>query len=239
MKNINDFQKELLFLLEEIDTICTKNNINYSLFGGTMIGAIRHKGFIPWDDDADIIFERSEYEKFINVLPEDFSIFNLLWVPCFKHNNNPEVFIDIFVFDVTTNSKKSQKIQILGLKAIQGTLKNQITTNKGTIGTIISFCTYIIGFILSQKFKLKIYDKIAKVFKHKKSDYVFSSLDQYSYIGNVLPKTILNSYKKVDFEDTQLMIMEGYDLYLKKFYGDYMKLPPEKDQRPEHGNLSR
>ena len=237
MNDIKDFHKELLFLLKELDAICSKQNIKYSLFAGTLIGAIRHKGFIPWDDDADVVFERSEYDKFISVLPSHFSIVNSLWVTQFVSNDNPKNYIDVFVFDATSNSKILRNLQVFGLKAIQGTLKTQITKDKGVFGMISTGILSTIGFAFSKKFKLKVYNKLAKIFKSKKSDCMFSSLDQYKYIGNILPQSVLNSYSKVSFEDTELMIMDGYDLYLKKFYGDYMKLPPVEDQKPEHGNV--
>jgi lipopolysaccharide cholinephosphotransferase len=237
MKKINDFHKELLVLLKDLDSICVKNNIKYSLFGGTMIGAIRHKGFIPWDDDADIIFERNQYEKLLKVLPQGFSMTNPWWIPRFQMTENERIYLDVFVFDKIPNSKQAQKLQILKLKAIQGLFKKKITTSKGLVGTIVSAITYLIGRFLSLDFKVKLYQKTAKKYNEIDSDFIFSSLDQFSYISHILPKSILSSYKKVEFEDTQLMILEGYDTYLKKFYGDYMALPPEKDRRPIHGNL--
>lgn len=237
MNDIKDYHKDLLFLLMEIDEICSRNNIKYSLFGGTLIGAIRHKGFIPWDDDADVVFERNQYEKFIRVLPSDFIIFRDLCTPRFGLKSNSKIFVDIFIFDITVESVIIQKMQILGLKILQGTLKKNITTNKGIFGSIASWVTYIIGLPLKDRFKLLIYDKLAVCFNNKKSGYTFSSYDQYKYIGLVLPKKILKSYQKVAFNNTKLMIMEGYDLYLTKFYGDYMKLPSEENRKPLHGKL--
>lgn len=234
---MNNFHKELLSLLKEFDAIAKKNDIKYSLFAGTLIGAIRHKGFIPWDDDADIILERNQYEKFVSILPPTFIVSRNLWVPRFSNKHNSKIYLDIFVFDATSNVVIFQKLQILGLKTIQGTLKNRIARNKSTFGTFFSFVTYLIGLPFNQGFKLKLYDKLAMIFKYKKSQFIFSSLDQFKYIVHVLPHNILDSYTTVDFEDTELMIMEGYDLYLKQFYGDYMKLPPIKDQKPAHGNF--
>ncbi len=237
MNNIKDFHKELLSLLKKLDTICTQKDIKYSLFAGTLIGAIRHKGFIPWDDDADVVFERREYDKFIEVLPADFTILRNSWVTRFVHKDNLTVYLDVFVFDTTSNSKFFQKLQVLGLKLVQGTLKNKIIKNRGVVGLILSFLTYLAGLPFSKNFKLRIYNKLAQTYKHKEGAYIFSSLDQFKYIGHMLPKSILNLYHKVDFEDTQLMILDGYDFYLKKFYGDYMKVPPIENQIPEHGNV--
>lgn len=239
MTKLEEFQQALLLLLKQMDAICEEHGINYSLFGGTMIGAIRHKGFIPWDDDADVVFERSEYEKFLKVLPENLIIYRKSWVQRFSHKDNPNIYLDIFVFDVAPESKISQKIQRLGLKALQGTVKKKITTKRGVIGATVSLITYVIGLLFTHHFKLKIYDSLAGLFKNKKTGYIFSSLDQYKYIGHILPKEVVQSYQKVDFENTSLMIMSGYDPYLQQFYGDYMKLPPKEMQKPVHGNLAR
>ncbi|WP_299101668.1 LicD family protein [uncultured Winogradskyella sp.] len=238
MGSIKDLHNELLDLLKALDDVCSKHNLKYSLFAGTMIGAIRHKGFIPWDDDADVVFERSEYDKFLKVIPDGFAISsNNLWVTRFVSVDNPKICIDIFVFDNISSSKISQKLQLFGLMAIQGTLKGQVTKDKGVFGFVFTGVLYVIGLIFSKSIKLKAYDKLATFFKNKDTDYMFSSLDKFAYLGKILPKSILKSYSKVNFEGVELMILDGYDLYLNKFYGDYMQLPPTEMQVPEHGNL--
>ena len=65
--DIREVQKKLLMILIEFDRICRKHNIKYSLEGGTLLGAIKYKGFVPWDDDIDIVMERPEYERFLKV----------------------------------------------------------------------------------------------------------------------------------------------------------------------------
>lgn len=239
MSDLKDFHKELLYLLKELDTICSKQNIKYSLFAGTLIGAIRHKGFVPWDDDADVVFERREYDKFINNLPSEFTIDVDTWVTRFSHKNNPKIYVDIFVFDRTSNSKILRNLHVISLKALQGTLKSKVTKGKGLISGFFSYALHIIGLPFFKSFKLKVYNKFAVIFKHKKSGYMFSSLDKFEYIGKFLPDTILKSYSKVDFEGVELMILDGYDFYLREFYGDYMQLPKIEDRIPEHGDFRK
>ncbi len=235
-KKIKDLHDELLVLLKDIDRICTNNNIKYSLFAGTLIGAVRHQGFIPWDDDADVVFEREEYEKFIRVLPSEFEIVKELWVPHFK-NKSKDIFVDVFVFDNISDVPSKQKKQILKLKFLQGTLKKKLTLSKGGIpGKFLSALTYMIGLPFGQKAKQEKYDAVARQLRNENTAYVFSSLDQFKYISHILPKAIFNSYKKIRFEDTELMVMDNYHEYLTKFYGDYMKLPDEDKRIPEHGS---
>lgn len=236
-EKIEKLHIELLKLLKDFDKLCTVNKINYSLFGGTLIGAIRHNGFIPWDDDADIIMERQDYDMLLKVLPEEFEVIRYPWVPRFKSKTN-NLFVDLFVFDHTSNNENLQKLHVLELKLLQGTLKNSINFKKGGLVLIaLSVITYLVGLPFSKTFKLKIYDSIATKYNFHNTNYILSTLDQFRYIHKILPSSVIKSYINVPFVDTELKIMQGYDIYLKMFYGDYMQLPPEHLQKPEHGNV--
>lgn len=228
----------LLGLLKEIDEICVHYQINYSLFGGTIIGAVRHQGFIPWDDDADVVFERKEFEKFIKVLPKEFELIRDPWVYRLIKKSG-HISIDIFVFDVISSNSFVQKTHILKAKFLQGTLKSSLQLSKGgLIGKILAVATYLIGLPFTRRFKLMLYDKIATKYNYLLNyQFLYSSLDQYKYIGHVLPKRIVETYSRVKFEDVHLMIMTNYHEYLSKFYGDYMSMPPKENRIPAHGRV--
>lgn len=234
---IKELHQNLFSLLIEIDSICAINGIKYSLFAGTLIGAIRHHNFIPWDDDADVVFERVEFEKFLKCVPDNFEIFRDPWVPRFRRKGSA-VFLDLFVFDSTSNIKWKQDWQILRLKFLQGTLKSFPSLKKGSVfEKTVSVMTYLLGLFFSKSMKVKMYDRVASMHNNSTAYFIFSSLDQFKYIGIVIPREAVNSYEKIDFGGAQLMIMSGYHSYLTQFYGDYMQLPPVEKRIPEHGNV--
>lgn len=98
---LQDLHKVEIEILDEIDRICRKNNINYCLVGGTLLGAVRHGGFIPWDDDLDVAMPRNDYEKFIDVckneLSDDFYLHSIetdktYWLPFIKIRKKYTIF---------------------------------------------------------------------------------------------------------------------------------------------------
>lgn len=152
-QKINECQKQLLQILKYIDKICRDNNIKYSLSCGTMLGAVREKGFIEWDDDADVIFTRNEYDKFINVIlntthPDYIGIFNptekkhlydfnyriIYKLDKSKYNEKYDKFydglfsyaaVDIFVLDKIPNNKLLTRLFVLNQKIVFGLLMSK------------------------------------------------------------------------------------------------------------------
>lgn len=104
---IEKVQKVNLEILKEVDRICRKHKIKYLLDAGTLIGAVRHKGFIPWDDDVDIAFMREDYEKFIKLAPKEMSQDVQLLLP--KNLAGGKVFYDFTPKLVYKKSRKSKE----------------------------------------------------------------------------------------------------------------------------------
>lgn len=150
MKIIEKIHQANLEILLEVDRICRKHKIEYRLDAGTLIGAVRHKGFIPWDDDVDIAFLRKDYEAFIQVAPQELKKGLHIWFPDKACNGKvfydftPKIIyensrkcapnqetayygeelnhicVDLFILDEIADSGISQKLQILKMKVIYG-----------------------------------------------------------------------------------------------------------------------
>lgn len=242
---VNQVHMILLNQLSWIDKICKENNIKYTLHGGTLLGAIRHKGFIPWDDDADIAMERDDYNKFsliVRKIKKYHLINDGLWVNRIIGNeyvviDNIQYFptTDIFIYDNVDESKIKFKFQILKLKILQGMIKRKPDlTNKKTHLRIAAIILSYFGRFFEVEKLLKNYTRIATKNNSMKSTMLYISNDQYSYLGKKVSKVLFDSTVDVNFSDVVLSVMVGWEKFLIDWYGDYMKLPPIEKQLPVH-----
>lgn len=265
MVSIKKIQELQLNMLLEFDKICRRNNIKYILFGGTLLGAIRHKGFIPWDDDIDVGLLRNDYEKFIKIAKEELpgslflqhtstdkkSIFPFVKIRK-KHTlflekgtrkikMNQGVFIDVFPLDnYNSQDKKNIKIlrrvNILMNLMIKGHSKFIYNKSKWYLQPF-KILMKVFVFVPSKWFIKRIDIELSKL-KSIKADYV-------NHYTNGISKKRLDRFKieksafdnliEVEFNDNFFPVPKNYDLILKRCYGDYMKLPPKEKQIPHHG----
>ena len=245
-------QSVQLASLLEIDRICKKHNIKYFLGGGTLLGAIRHNGFIPWDDDSDLMMLREDYDKFCKVAPSELPngmsfqdsntdkhcfyefakcrIDNTTFATGFAkthtgmHNG---LAIDIFCHDKTANSKLGQKLHIAMTLFTRALVFNKWNNRKAENGSklqsaVTDFCKKLFPI----RFSMWLEKKTLTFFKGKKNaKYLYDGMGRNIYNG-VFPAKLLDEVIYADFEGYKLPVPKRYDEYLTFLYGDYMQLAP-------------
>ena len=242
-------------ILDEIVRICKKYNLVYYLVGGTLIGAVRHKGFIPWDDDLDIGMPRKDYEKFIKVAKDelkskyylhDISTDKKYW-QCFlkiRKNNtlfdetmiedietHKGIFIDIFPYDNLEKKNIFYKIKWSILRNLfDFSLYYRGIFKKDRINHFI-FCKLFSIFRLNTI--LKFCDKLMQSCKNENSKYLVSYNGCYGKEKETMERNWILPTKKIKFENKMYSCPNDCDAVLTHVYGDYMKLPP-KEKRVTH-----
>ena len=247
---LNKLQQEELLILKKVDYVCKKNNINYFLVGGTLLGTVRHKGFIPWDDDLDIGMLRKDFNKFLNVCQDElgdqflldwFSTNKNYWLPFAKirlkntiyqeyyMQNNCElmgIWLDIFPIDNASKKHNNwQKFQFFFTMILKFALaeKQGITMINNKFKRILlkTFC------LLPKRFILWLQLKIMTFNKNDNSKYLINLGSQYGYKKQTHLREKYFPVKELEFNGKKYPVPNDYDYVLTKIYGpNYMELPP-------------
>ena len=237
MCDLTEVHNELLSMMKDVHRFMEREGISYSLAGGSLLGAVRHKGFIPWDDDMDIVMSRSDYEKFLAAFDklDGYVLKRDLWVPRIKRSGG-KLSIDVFILDNVPSNGLKRKFKVFRLKMLQGMMKKKLQLSKyGFVGKILILGSRFIGLFFTDKFKYKRYQKISQIGNNKASDYVCAYNDLYRLLTVNYPKSAMDKVELMPFEDTSFYCVKGFDEYLKLQYGDYMVPPPENERVPMHG----
>lgn len=249
----------LLAALKDFDAVCRKYELKYILHGGTCLGAIRHKGFIPWDDDVDIAMPRADYERFLKHAPmelgsrytiqtyktEPSMLTNVMKIAIndsgfscmFGANEDGGAFIDVFPMSDVPNSKLLQGIQ----NHLTIFLNNCVYAKLGYI-TLESWKSKLIfGALsrLSRNFLGNLVEWSVKFFPHYHSKYVdIVATANYNnctgYAWDLLPKKWIEQTIYVPFEDAEFPVSKYWKEYLSSRYGDYMTPPPVEKRKNKH-----
>lgn len=248
---LDEIKKISLDILDDIAAFCDANNITYFLSVGTLLGAVRHKGFIPWDDDVDIMMPRPDYIRFLNTYTnERFKVYKpeegrLYYAKVYDtktvkyekdidygKNRALGVDVDIFPLDGIVNDQKV--IDKLYKRAVfletLLRLSNQPVFNRGK--NPIKALNRIIPRIIGSRNLVRMIEKNAMTYDYDTSDYVIRMRWSPNGFTGALSKEV---YEKDygEFEGRKYCIPKGYDAFLTAFFGDYMTLPPE-DKRVTH-----
>lgn len=244
-----------LSILKSVDRFCQENDIAYNLMYGSLLGAIRHKGFIPWDDDIDICMLRKDYDRFIDsfyderIVVKDQSkdpsfpffyakvsqIETHAYEPIDEQNYDVGISIDLFPLDNYPDDKKKKndlqkKINRLRFKLISHTIDKSVNRRVDKKIAI---------WLLSQVYKKPSYIYISQLRKLV-SEYCTSESKCVTEVmtpyGNrtVLEKSLFEESIRVPFENIEVSVPKAYHIILSSIYGDYMKLPPLEQQKSTH-----
>ena len=236
--------------------ICKKEDLQYFVVGGTALGAVRHKGFIPWDDDIDVAMPREDYEKFIKKAPEllpkhiflqcidtekncPFAFVKLrdsnttfIETTVHKFNINHGVFLDVFqLVGYPSNRFLQRRFDFINKLYTIRNLMN-LYLPKGSLKTRIIQLLLKIIFPIDNVIPIK-RNKLFKKYKYKDSDIIANYNGAWGK-REVMSKSYFGNGSKGLFEGIEVILPENYDKYLTSLYGDYMQLPPEEKRVSHH-----
>lgn len=261
---IQETQQISLEILHTIAKICEEQNLRYALIYGTLIGAVRHKDYIPWDDDVDIMMPRPDYDCLITWLKQHIGqyphlqVFNRETCPEYPYmitrisddryeirmeNEKPfgmGVFIDIYPYDGMGKTQKEaiqfgMKGDRLSSLCYQATREHfAIETTTSLIRKIIKYPVYRIAKWMGKDTFQKRLEKLARVKAYDESNYVGCVIWLSWGEKDIFPRKWFDETILAPFGKYQFRIPKYYDEILRHEYGDYMQLPPEKDRIGHH-----
>lgn len=256
--DIDELKKIQLNILDYINKFCKENNINYWIDCGTLLGAVRHKGYIPWDDDIDIGMLREDYIKFMNSFNNNndsnykFHCYELdknwyypygkvldertiLYEPDEETGIKSSVYIDVFIYDRVIDDEKI--ISKMFKRRDIYTKLNNLQMNRHFVSNNKQKYNW---FRYPFHLLMQLFPKRYFVKKNIKNSMKYCNIDT-NVVGNftsvtkmTCKKDIFKSFTQLEFEGKKYMAPIGYKEWLQNFYGDYMKLPPEEKRVSHH-----
>lgn len=248
---LKEIQKISFDILIDVARYCDENNITYYLSCGTLLGCIKYEGFIPWDDDVDIMMPRTDYEKFIATYKGKYTLLDpsegmFFYAKVYdkktieyekdidyKKNSPIGVSLDIFPLDGIVSDKKvlDKQNRISGFLQSLFRLSNQPVFYKNSILRVFN---RIIARLIGSKNIYKTLNRVSKKYNYDKCDYVIRYKDTSNGVNKPLHKEIYRIERK-KFEGIEFNVPSGYDIWLKSFYGDnYVAYTPDIKDRKSH-----
>lgn len=259
-KLLRELQIKQMDMLVYFRNFCEKNNLTFYLIGGSLIGALRNGGFVPWDDDIDVMLPRPDYERLTELWKEQESnerfellrtddkiftgnIFTTLTDKNYtlvKANQTERdiphgLVMDIFPLDAAPDGNLQRKMQLFWTMIYSLFLAQVVPENHGGIVGLGS--CILLGIFKGDKVRRKIWQYAEKqISKYSIEDnkYVTELCSGPKWMVPKYPKEIYDGVAYVTFEGERMPCMSGYDKYLTMIFGDYMQLPPKEERKPHH-----
>lgn len=251
------WQARLTEMLVYFRDFCESHNLRFYLSMGSLLGAVRHKGFIPWDDDIDVQMPREDYEKLLEIWNKEadiskyvceyttadycanypMAVIRSVNTTCiYDHSVDLDICqglkLDIEFLDGVPEGNYDRKINLLCASLLALLKTQRIPTH---FPTKIRIAAKILLTILPTK---SIRWKLSQICENRIRKYKFSDSKYVRYLGNpVFPKHCFDDVVYMDFDGNRMPVPSGYDEILTRAYGDYMKCPPEEERYPGTNNL--
>lgn len=258
--SLKGIQECTLKVLKYIDAVCKDNKLDYFLMYGTLIGAARHEGFIPWDDDIDIMMPRKDYNELLRILnsedSSDYKLFHGSFIQDYPYsiarvcdvNTKLEVqdekdyggglFLDIYPLDDISNTYNMAvfKGYIFGFLSSLCFWRSRtgFTSSYKGVKKAFNFMLYSVSRLIPHKLLLKMLDQSKRQGDLRKKYVGCLEWMTIRSTRNVFLREDFLGRDKLKFEDSEFFVPKKYDTVLRKFYGDYQKLPPEEQRVPHH-----
>jgi lipopolysaccharide cholinephosphotransferase len=248
-KNLREHQLEAVEALKLVDEVCQNYNIQYFMIAGSTLGAIRHKGFIPWDDDVDIVMTMDNYHKFLKIAPREIGK-KYIWMDTSVDENFPtlsgrilltedEQLLTVFPLVKLSDNALQRKSQWMIRKIFSPVWQRKVgyevpeeeLTGKKKFSIFIS---KILSVFFSKKAVLHILRWNEMRFEEKDVQWYCNIYSKYTLEKESIKSEWVKELVRVPFEDGEFPIVKNYDAYLTHLYGDYMTPPQEKDRVPVH-----
>ena len=255
---LDDLKQIELDMVKYLDKICKANSIHYYMVGGTLLGSVRHRGFIPWDDDIDVAMPRKDFIKLQKVFENDSSYYQLQFYNNIKNYGyswpkmidsrttlidrklgtgyeRSAVYLDIFLYDGMGNSKRKALLYYYFLKIFKKTvfLSKRNFKMENQFKTLFFMVPWIVCHLIGSDKLNVFFNSLAARRNFYDDKYVACVSGRYGrkelFCRGVFEKTI-----ELPFEDTILPAPIKYEKYLKSLYGNFMELPPIDKQISNH-----
>lgn len=240
---IKKLQDKILEIMVEMDTICNSNNIEYTLMGGSALGAMRHNGFIPWDDDLDIFMTPKNYRKFKKNIIENNKYYlqeysmdtDFVTIAKVRMNNTTfiedvvkdwdmhhGIYVDIFILHNSPDKKLKQYKQFFWAKYLiyRGLSFRNYNKRKGVTRILLK-----LGKLIPKNFLIKKAFKEVYKYENIETSYVCNFLGKAMFKKGLYEKKWFAKIKRVPFENVKLSVPDNLEEFLSSRFGNYMKIP--------------